>query len=128
MQATLVQLKRMLLAGSVLHLLTVVFGSGQTASAGSLEQLIPRLWPLFRHPLTKVRLATVQCMQAFLAHSHQAQTWLNASLMEAALRSVPMYCLHVTTICTWIVTTVVGLSTVTQSPPDYLFCNQQVTV
>lgn len=80
------QLKCMWYTGSVLHLLTVVFGSGQTVAAGSLEQLIPRLWPLFRHPLTKVRLATVQCLQAFLAHSHQAQTWLSQSLMEAALR------------------------------------------
>lgn len=107
----------MLFPGSVLHLLTVVFGSGQTVSAGSLEQLIPRLWPLFRHPLTKVRLATVQCLQAFLAHSRQAQTWLNASLMEAALRSVPKYCLHAVSSCICIVATVVALSTVTQLPP-----------
>ena len=75
-----------LLPGSVLHLLTAVFGSDHSAPPGSLEQLLPRLWPLFRHPLTKVRSATVHCLQAFLAHSHQAQTWLNVSLTEAALR------------------------------------------
>ena len=77
---------RTLFTGSVLHLLTVVFGSGHSMSAGSLEQLIPRLWPLFRHTLTKVRLAMVHCLQAFLAHGHQAQNWLNVPLMEAALR------------------------------------------
>ena len=77
---------RILLTGSVLHLLTVVFGSGHSAPPGSLEQLLPRLWPLLRHPLTKVRLAAVHCLQAFLAHSHQAKTWVNVSLMEAALR------------------------------------------
>lgn len=73
-------------AGSVLHLLTVVFGSSHSASAGSLEELIPRLWPLFRHPLTKVRLAAVQCLQAFLANTPQAHGWLTVSVMEAALR------------------------------------------
>ena len=73
-------------AGSVLHLLTAVFGSGSSSPAGSLEQLIPRLWPLFRHPLTRVRLATVQCLQAFLAQSGNSQLWLSTSIMETALR------------------------------------------
>lgn len=79
-------------AGSVLHLLTVVFGSSHSVSAGSLEELIPRLWPLFRHPLTKVRLAAVQCLQAFLAHTTQAHGWLTASVTEAALRYMLLTC------------------------------------
>ena len=74
-----------MLAGSVLHLLTAVFGSS-SSSASSLEQLIPRLWPLFRHPLAKVRLATVQCLQAFLTHNVESQPWLSPSIIETALR------------------------------------------
>lgn len=73
-------------AGSVLQLLTVVFGACEAASSIALEQLMPRLWPLFRHPLTRVRLAAVQCLQAFLAHSQVPCPWLSADLLQTALR------------------------------------------
>ena len=75
-----------LVAGSVLHLLTVVFAGSETKSSPSLEQLMPRLWPLFRHPLARVRLAIVHCLQAFLTSHTQAQAWLTTPVLQAALR------------------------------------------
>jgi len=75
-----------LVAGSVLHLLTVVFAGSEARSSPALEQLMPRLWPLFRHPLARVRLAVVQCLQAFLTSHTQAQAWLTTPVLQAALR------------------------------------------
>ncbi len=75
-----------LVAGSVLHLLTVVFAGSEARSSPALEQLMPRLWPLFRHPLARVRLAVVQCLQAFLTSHTQAQVWLTTPVLQAALR------------------------------------------
>ena len=71
----------------MLGLLTYVFGGGASrAGAGAgLEELVPRLWPLFRHTLTRVRLATVQCLQAFL-QGPQLQPWLTTSVLQTALR------------------------------------------
>ncbi len=73
-------------AGSVLHLLTVVFAGSEARSSPALEQLMPRMWPLFRHPLARVRLAVVQCLQAFLTSHTQAQAWLTTPVLQAALR------------------------------------------
>ena len=78
----------MLDAGSVLYLLTVVFGGSKTTAGPALEELMPRLWPLFRHPLPRVRLAAVDCLQAFLPASTPANTWLTASVLHTLLRSV----------------------------------------
>ena len=75
-------------AGSVLYLLTVVFGGSEFTGGPSLEELMPRLWPLFRHPLPRVRLAAVECLQAFLPASSQAYTWMTASLLHTLLRCV----------------------------------------
>lgn len=71
-------------AGSVLQLLTLIPGDAGGESSTILEELVPRLWPLFRHPLTKVRLATVQCLQALL---EGPCPWLNNDeLLQTALR------------------------------------------
>ena len=78
-----------LLAGSVLHLLTVVFGGVESNSAASLEWLVPRLWPLFRHPLSRVRLAAVQCLQTFLPAAPHSPSWLTNSILQTALRLHP---------------------------------------
>ncbi|DBA67496.1 TPA: hypothetical protein ACH3X2_001776 [Trebouxia sp. C0005] len=72
--------------GSVLHLLTVVFAGSEARSSPALEQLMPRLWPLFRHPLPRVRLAVVHCLQAFLTSHPQAQAWLTTPVLQAAFR------------------------------------------
>ncbi len=86
LRASWASLLSVLTAGSVLHLLTVVFGSSANRAAASLEELMPRLWPLFRHPLTRVRLAAVHCLQAFLTHAAHSQPWLTTTVLQTALR------------------------------------------
>lgn len=56
------------LAGSVMQLLTRMYGpGGAPAAADDLGRLVPRLWPFFRHTLTSVRKSCVHCLQTLLS-------------------------------------------------------------
>ena len=50
-----------------MQLLTRMYGQGTgPALAKDLGQLVPRLWPFFRHTLTSVRRSCVHCLQTLL--------------------------------------------------------------
>jgi hypothetical protein len=54
-----------------MQLLTHLQAAGATAPGRGLPDLVPRLWPFFRHTLAPVRLATVRCLAALLAGGRQ---------------------------------------------------------
>ena len=54
-------------AGSVMQLLTRMYSQGAAAaSPDDFGQLVPRLWPFFRHTLSSVRMSCLRCLQALL--------------------------------------------------------------
>lgn len=51
-----------------MQLLTHMYGEGGApAAADDLGNLVPRLWPFFRHTLTSVRRSCVRCLQTLLS-------------------------------------------------------------
>ena len=54
-----------------MQLLTRLQAAGATAPGRGLPDLVPRLWPFFRHTLAPVRLASVRCLAALLAGGGQ---------------------------------------------------------
>ncbi|CAD7702492.1 unnamed protein product [Ostreobium quekettii] len=62
---------------SVMQLLWQLYSQpGTFQPSKDLSSLVPRLWPFFRHSLSSVRLAVVQCCEQLIRCSPQQDSWL----------------------------------------------------
>ena len=52
----------------------------------ALGDMVPRLFPFFRHTLTSVRLATLRCLTSLLLRSGTPTPWLQPAELLPALR------------------------------------------
>lgn len=73
-------------AGSVMQLLGVLCSCSKTEERQPVvRELVPRLYPFFRHTLTSVRLASVLCLHALLDHDSASLEWLSPEVLRPAL-------------------------------------------
>ena len=74
--------------GSVMLLLTSIYDNLSTEISGKdcMSDLLPRLFPFFRHTLSSVRLATLRCMSSLLLRSATPAAWLLPEQLQSALR------------------------------------------
>ncbi|GMH43351.1 hypothetical protein BSKO_11273 [Bryopsis sp. KO-2023] len=71
---------------SVMQLLWQLYSQPGTFETGlELSHLVPRLWPFFRHSLTAVRLASVQCLEQLLTSTPQNAPWLERIALDALI-------------------------------------------
>lgn len=71
---------------SVMQLLWQLYSQPGTFQAGAdLSGLVPRLWPFFRHNLSTVRMATVQCLEQLLIASLPNSVWLDETLLDTLI-------------------------------------------
>lgn len=84
---------------SVLHLLAQLHGPGSAASVqsdGRLQDLLPRLFPFFRHTILAARQSSLHCLLSLLsAGGHAAEldvkeeAFLDAGMRHQAVKSEP---------------------------------------
>ena len=69
-------------------LLTSIYDnlSIEISSEDGMSDLLPRLFPFFRHTLSSVRLATLRCMSSLLLRSATPAAWLLPDQLLPALR------------------------------------------
>lgn len=70
-----------------MQLLSALYSANNLAEEQShLPNLIPRLFPFFRHTLASVRKAAVTCCALLLADTSSDGTWLTAKSLSQALQ------------------------------------------
>ena len=70
-----------------MQLLSALYShSGSDEEQSQLPQLIPRLFPFFRHTLRSVRRATVTCCSLLLSTASSECSWLTAEILGSALQ------------------------------------------
>ena len=88
-------------AGKVMQLLAALYTAGLSQEEQQrLPEVLPRSWPLFRHPLSSVRTACVDCLAAFASAlgssgssnsnggnlASTSSQWLHSNLLTMAVR------------------------------------------